>query len=180
MRITRYTWEDAEGVSHQIHQAEGGEQGDPLMPLRFSLAIHDALVAVQAQLREGEVLCAFLNDVHAVTGPNRTRDVYNLLAGTSLAGCWNSVEHREDSVVEQVGHLSSQRGRSGRAGLVGTDEFVSDIGRRAGYGRPSGGCPICRLLGRFSSNVQAHAATTCRERCPRANPGRTQFCTMKG
>ena len=49
----KYTWEDAAGVRHQIHQAEGGEQGDPLMPLLFSLAIHVALVAVQAELREG-------------------------------------------------------------------------------------------------------------------------------
>ena len=71
------------------------------MPLLFSLAIHDALVAVQAELREGEVLFAYLDDVYAVTG----------------AGCWHSVAHREDSVMEQIGQLSSQHGRSGRAGL---------------------------------------------------------------
>ena len=34
-----------------------------------------------------------------------------------MAGCWHSVAHREDSVMEQVGHLSSECGRSGRAGL---------------------------------------------------------------
>ena len=34
-----------------------------------------------------------------------------------------------------------------------------------------GGCPICRLVGRISSNVQAYVATTCWEHCPRANPG---------
>ena len=41
-------------MKHLIHQAEGGEQGDPLMPLLFCLAVHDALANVQLQLREGE------------------------------------------------------------------------------------------------------------------------------
>ena len=30
---TNYVWEDEAGVRHRILQAEGGEQGDPLMPL---------------------------------------------------------------------------------------------------------------------------------------------------
>ena len=34
------------------------------MPLLFSLAIHDALVAVKAEFRDGEVLFAFLDDVY--------------------------------------------------------------------------------------------------------------------
>ena len=38
------------------HSTGGGEQGDPLMPLLFSLA---ALVATQEQLRPGEFLFAF-------------------------------------------------------------------------------------------------------------------------
>ena len=36
------------------------------MPLLFNLAIHDALVAVKAELRDGEVLFAFLDDVYTV------------------------------------------------------------------------------------------------------------------
>ena len=38
---TTYLWEDDEGVRHHIRQGEGGEQGDPLMPLLFSLGDHD-------------------------------------------------------------------------------------------------------------------------------------------
>ena len=49
-----YLWEDDHGVVHNIHQAEGGEQGDALMPLLFSLGQHAALVAVQSQLIPGE------------------------------------------------------------------------------------------------------------------------------
>ena len=44
-------------------QGEGCEQGDPLMPLLFSFGQHRALVAVQAQLKEGEMLFVFLNDI---------------------------------------------------------------------------------------------------------------------
>ena len=33
---SRYLWEDESGNVHHIHQGEGGEQGDALMPLLFS------------------------------------------------------------------------------------------------------------------------------------------------
>ena len=48
---SRDFWEDDEGVVHEIDQGEGGEQGDPLMPLLFSLGQHAALRAVQRQLQ---------------------------------------------------------------------------------------------------------------------------------
>ena len=47
-----YLWEDEMGVTQHIHQGEGGEQGDPLMPLLFALGQHSALVA--------ECLCEIL------------------------------------------------------------------------------------------------------------------------
>ena len=43
-------------------QAEGGEQGDPLVPALFALAMHQALVALQTELRPEERSLAFLND----------------------------------------------------------------------------------------------------------------------
>ena len=55
-----YTWEDSEGTAHRIRQHEGSEQGDPLMPLLCSLAIHNALEEVHLhrmagiQLHEGK------------------------------------------------------------------------------------------------------------------------------
>ena len=39
---------------HTIDQGEGGEQGDPLMPLLFALGQHGALEAVQRTLRGDE------------------------------------------------------------------------------------------------------------------------------
>ena len=44
-----YLWEDDEGTVHDIHEGEGGEQGDALMPLLFSLGQHPALQARQSR-----------------------------------------------------------------------------------------------------------------------------------
>ena len=64
---SEYLWEDATGMVHTIPQGEGGEQGDHLMPLLFSVGQHSSLEAVGAQLRRGEHLLAFLDDIHMVT-----------------------------------------------------------------------------------------------------------------
>ncbi len=40
---TRYVWADDNGQVFEVEQHEGGEQGDPLMPLLFALGIHEAL-----------------------------------------------------------------------------------------------------------------------------------------
>ena len=61
-----YLWEDDDNIVHSIPQGEGGEQGDPLMPLLFSLGQHRALQAVAAQLQDGEKLFAFLDDIYVV------------------------------------------------------------------------------------------------------------------
>ena len=42
-----YLWEDDSGVVHHIRQGEGGDQGDPLMPLLHSWGHHIALVSIQ-------------------------------------------------------------------------------------------------------------------------------------
>ena len=77
---SRHHWKDEDGCRKEICQHEGGEQGDPLMPLLFCLAIHNALVEVRSQLLPGEHLFAFLDDIYALTKPERTRHVYDLLA----------------------------------------------------------------------------------------------------
>ena len=74
-----YMWEDEEGVVRTIVQAEGGEQGDPLMPALFSLGQHPAVHAVQAQLQDGERLFAFLDDVYVVCAPPRVNTIYGIL-----------------------------------------------------------------------------------------------------
>ena len=46
-------WEDELGNTQEIPQGEGREQGDPLMPMLFSLGEHPALEAIQRRLAEG-------------------------------------------------------------------------------------------------------------------------------
>ena len=75
-----YIWEDELGVSQDIAQGEGGEQGDPLMPLLFSLGQHRAQEAIAARLEEGERLFAYLDDVHVVCNPDRVSEVHAILA----------------------------------------------------------------------------------------------------
>ena len=35
-----YWWDDDDGLTHEIAQGQGGEQGDALMSLFFSLGLH--------------------------------------------------------------------------------------------------------------------------------------------
>ena len=62
---SEYVWHDSGGVPHIVRQAEGGEQGDPLMPAL--LGQHPALQAAHNHLRE-ETLVAFL-DCSPPAGP---------------------------------------------------------------------------------------------------------------
>ena len=59
-------------MPHRVLQAEGGEQGDPLMPGLFSLALAPALQALDADMGFGERTCAFLDDIYVTSGPART------------------------------------------------------------------------------------------------------------
>ncbi|OLP82880.1 hypothetical protein AK812_SmicGene36427 [Symbiodinium microadriaticum] len=72
-----YTWTDDSGCSHVIAQGEGGEQGDPLMPALYALAQQPALCEVQAQLRNGKAIFAFLDDTYVVANPDRVRTLYD-------------------------------------------------------------------------------------------------------
>jgi len=79
---SQYIWHSATGEAHIISQAEGGEQGDPLMPALFSLGQRSALRTIQDQLLPNESLLAFLDDLYVVVPPHRVRPVYDVLAHT--------------------------------------------------------------------------------------------------
>ena len=44
-----HIWEDDMGNVHEIAQGEGGEQGDPLMPLLFCLRQHRSLESISGR-----------------------------------------------------------------------------------------------------------------------------------
>ena len=65
-----YAW-TAAGATHLVTQAEGGEQGGPLMPGLFSLALARVLRSLQEELRPGEAIFAFLDDTYIAASPDR-------------------------------------------------------------------------------------------------------------
>ena len=95
-----YMWEDEMGVSQDIPQGEGGEQGDPLMPMLFALGQHRALVAIQERLWEGECVFAFLDDIYVVCSPERVTDIYAIIQQELFAHAKISVHHGKNASVE--------------------------------------------------------------------------------
>ena len=74
-----YIWQDDDGHNHEIHQGEGGEQGDPRMPPLYALGQHPALEEVRGQLRPGEAIFAYLDDVYVLCLPDRATGVCDCL-----------------------------------------------------------------------------------------------------
>ena len=70
------------------------------MPLLFSLGQHRAMVAVQAQLKEGERLFAFLDDIYVVCSPDRIGQIYLLLEEQLRVKTGISIHQGKDKIVE--------------------------------------------------------------------------------
>ena len=89
-RTSQYLCTDDGGTTHDIWQAEGGEQGDPLMPMLYALGQHPALVELQSLLQDDEKIYAFLDDIYITCQPQRVRHIFDLLV-TCL---WNHARVR--------------------------------------------------------------------------------------
>ena len=80
-QLSTYRWFNEEGERKEVTEAEGGEQGDPLMPLLFSRL-----------LKPEEHLCAFLDDFYTVCEPKRARPLHTILGAALHRGktrVWN-------------------------------------------------------------------------------------------
>ena len=132
---SRYVWEDELGEVHHINQGEGGEQGDALMPLLFSLGQHAALEAVKARLLPGERLFAFLDDVYVVTLPGRVGSVHNILQEelyrharirihVGKTQVWNAAGDRPPAcdVLERIAQVSDPDARVWKGSGVATEQ----------------------------------------------------------
>ena len=129
---TTYVWTDDSGAQHRIRQAEGGEQGDPLIPLLFSLGIHDSLCAVSEQLRPEDKLFAYLDDVHVVSPTVRIRGAYNLLEEQLSVGAGIQLHTGKTRVwnldVADLGdEVWNPAGIKILGTPIGTSEFVRSI-----------------------------------------------------
>ena len=75
-----YCWWDDSGTCRDICQAEGCEQGDALAPALVSLAQHDGLERAAAELRPGEELLAYLDDLYVITSSARAKPALDVVA----------------------------------------------------------------------------------------------------
>ena len=74
-----YWWTDDMGVTHEIWQGEGGEQGDPLMPALCACGQHRALVHVSEDLLDSEWLFAPMDDVNVSSALHRVEVLHQSL-----------------------------------------------------------------------------------------------------
>ena len=116
---------------------EGGEQGDPLMPLLFSIGIQSALEEVSQSLLVGERLCAFLDDLYLLCEPGRVRHLYDLVseslhrnAGIQLHQGKTRVWNRSGTVPDNVDSLGEEVWRTDGIKILGTPlgnaQFVAE------------------------------------------------------
>ena len=108
-----FLWEDDAGTVHHVRQGEGGEQGDALMPLLFSLDQHRAL------LRSHEIDGFLRQRVHGITARESWQCVCCPPRGTW--GKDQGVDSREQGIKV--------------LGLVGHHHFITTTpsrGRRTG------------------------------------------------
>eukprot|EP00439_Symbiodinium_sp_Y106_P062335 s3397_g9.t1 len=130
--------------------AEGGEQGDPLMPALFALGVAPALRAVQADLLPHESVRAFLDDTYLTSQPCRTafllqRLEHHLFAHAHIqlnaakTRVWNAAGIRPAGLplpphpapdhvpiwVGDTGLPAYQQGLKVLGTPLGTDEFVA-------------------------------------------------------
>ena len=76
---SQYFWTDESGHTHVVHQGEGGEQGDALMPMLYALGQHRALLCLQDFLLPHEHLFAYLDDLYVVCLPDRVGPIFKHL-----------------------------------------------------------------------------------------------------
>ena len=80
--VSSFVWTDDSGSAHEIHQGEGGEQGDALMPALFCLGMDAGLRDAASQLLPGEQVVAYLDDVYLLSSSARARAAYNVVTAS--------------------------------------------------------------------------------------------------
>ena len=109
---SEHLWEDDLGETHSIPQDEGGEHGDAMMPLPFSVGQHDALQVAHRGMRDGGHLMALLDDVYVATDPDRVGPAY----ATVQDSLWQEAGIRIHMGKTKVWHSTCHLRRLGESG----------------------------------------------------------------
>ena len=91
---------DGQREVHRIPQGEGGEQGDPMMPLLCSLGQHGALESTNDRITRGERLLAFLDDTFIVTSTEAEVGLAHGHVHKALRNHWHPHSCRKDEDME--------------------------------------------------------------------------------
>ena len=91
------------GTVNHVQQGEGGEQGDPLMPLLFALGQHSALAAVSERLHVGELLFAFHDDLYIKCSPDRAVECSHILRQMLWQHCRISLNNGKTRLWNRAG-----------------------------------------------------------------------------
>ena len=103
---------------HHIPQGEGGEHGDPLMPMLFASGQHSSLIAVSDRLHHGERLCAFLDDLCVASNPERTVDCHQILGEELWHHAKIRLHHGKTAVWNRGGEVPPDIGALERAARI--------------------------------------------------------------
>ena len=90
----------AMGVTHEIWQGEGGEQGDPLMPALYACGQHRAVVHVSEHLLDTERLFAFMDDIY-VSSNGSHRSTPPVSGSGDVGARVDPTPSRQNAIVEQ-------------------------------------------------------------------------------
>ena len=97
-------WTDDCGVTHFIHQGEGGEHGDALMPMLHSSGQHGALESIHDSLLDDEHLFANLDDLYVVCSPERVATIFKIIEEALEAYARIQVHLGKTQVWNRGGH----------------------------------------------------------------------------
>ena len=172
----------------------GGEQGDPLMPLLFSIGIQSALEEVARSLEPGEQLCAFLDDICLLCLPSRVQHLHKVLtealsrhAGSQLHQGKTKTWNHAGIVPENVEILGPDAWQPEGITVLGTPigslntfsaRWMSASPRSVSCGWPSRQSQTCSVHCSSWSKVRILAPTTPCARCHRPSQRFTVAPTM--
>ena len=89
------------GVTLHIPQGEGGEQGDPLMPILFAFVNTERQKPRKRGWVRGQHVMAFLDDIHTASKQDFLVDVHTAVDEELLTNAQIRLHHGKDASMDE-------------------------------------------------------------------------------